>query len=178
MKRISFAAYLAWNYDKEVLALNRKSERGWQLIRGGCFCSKFEKDLSHRYVYQIDYNPGIRKRPEETERYIDMFACQGWEFINITFNGWVYFRRLYEENISSELCEIYTDEASYLAMLERWIMFARIAQVIEFVCCITQLYVFSKVRDMECLWVSGFAICALAFIQWGIGKMRKKTRHK
>ena len=27
----------AWNYQKEIEDLDRASEQGWQLVRGGCF---------------------------------------------------------------------------------------------------------------------------------------------
>ena len=41
--KISTKAYGAWEYRREEEELNRQSENGWQLERGGCFYSKFKK---------------------------------------------------------------------------------------------------------------------------------------
>lgn len=35
--KVSFRGYMAWNYDREEQDLDRMSEQGWQLIKGGCF---------------------------------------------------------------------------------------------------------------------------------------------
>ena len=42
--KTSHKAYAAWNYRQEIEDLNRASEQGWQLVRGGCFCSRFVKN--------------------------------------------------------------------------------------------------------------------------------------
>jgi hypothetical protein len=39
-----FGIYAAWNYELEVEDLNKMSEQGWQLIKGGCFSNKFKKN--------------------------------------------------------------------------------------------------------------------------------------
>ena len=47
--------YSAWNYMQEVEDLNKMSDEGWQLVRGGCFHSKLVKNPDIRYRYQLDY---------------------------------------------------------------------------------------------------------------------------
>ena len=42
--KISFKVYSAWNYQKEIEDLNEASRQGWQLVKGGCFHSKFVKN--------------------------------------------------------------------------------------------------------------------------------------
>lgn len=111
--------YSAWNYEKEVEDLNKASEQGWQLVRGGCFHSRFVKNPGIQYRYQVDF-----RRIEDMGRYIETFREQGWEYINSTFNGWHYFRKLYDPTLPEEAYEIFTDRESLHEMNNRW---ARIA---------------------------------------------------
>ncbi len=120
--RTSFRAYAAWNYQKELEDLNRASDQGWQLVRGGCFHSRFVKNPAIRYRYQLDYGP-----IEDMGRYIETFREQGWEYINSTFNGWHYFRKLYDPSLPEEEYEIFTDRESFHEMNNRW---ARLALII------------------------------------------------
>ena len=111
--------YSAWNYEREMNDLNAESEKGWQLVKGGCFSSRFEKNPDICYRYQLDYG-----KIENMGRYIEMFREQGWEYINSTFNGWHYFRKLYDPSLPESAYEIFTDRESLQEMRMRW---ARIA---------------------------------------------------
>ena len=82
-QKISHAAYAAWDYKKEIEDLNKKSQEGWQLVKGGCFKSIYEQNDQVCYRYQLDYNTDI----ENKVLYLEMFEDQGWEYINSTFNG-------------------------------------------------------------------------------------------
>ncbi len=117
--KTSFRVYSAWNYQKEVEDLNRASEQGWQLVKGGCFHSKFVRNPDIRYRYQLDYG-----KIENMGRYIETFREQGWEYINSTFNGWHYFRKLYDPSLPEEEYEIFTDRESLKEMNTRWARFA------------------------------------------------------
>ena len=114
-----YKAYAAWNYEKEIEDLNKASDQGWQLVKGGCFHSRFVKNPSLRYRYQLDY-----QKVEDMGRYIETFREQGWEYVNSTFNGWHYFRKLYDPSRPEEDYEIFTDTESLMEMTGRW---ARIA---------------------------------------------------
>lgn len=109
--------YAAWEYEKEEKVLDEASKRGLQLIKGGCFCNKFYKDSSVRYIYQLDYNPNIGDRL----RYLEVFEEQGWEYINSIFNGWHYFRKPYKEGMEESESKIYTDKHSLYEMQNRWL---------------------------------------------------------
>ena len=111
-----FGIYAAWNYELEVEELNKMSEQGWQLIKGGLFSNKFKKNQEVQYRYQLDFQPSI----EEKGRYLETFREQGWEYVNSTFNGWHYFRKLYDACQSEEQYEIFTDTASMREMNNRW----------------------------------------------------------
>lgn len=92
-RKTSYAAYAAWNYEKEEDRINEESKKGWQLVKGGCFHSVYEKNNSKRYIYKIDYNTITMRDGEEKDRYIQMFEELGWDYINSTFNGWNYFKK-------------------------------------------------------------------------------------
>ena len=107
--------YSAWNYEKEIEDLNKASEEGWQLVKGGSFGSKFERNPNMQYRYQLDF-----RRVENMGRYIETFREQGWEYVNSTFNGWHYFRKLYDPALPEEAYEIFTDRQSLHEMNNRW----------------------------------------------------------
>lgn len=112
-----FGIYSAWNYELEIEDLNEMSAKGWQLIRGGgLFSNKYKKNTEIRYRYQLDFQPNI----EDKGRYIETFREQGWEYINSTFNGWHYFRKLYDATKPEEAYEIFTDKDSKREMNNRW----------------------------------------------------------
>ncbi len=130
--RTSFRTYTAWNYQKEIDDLNRASEQGWQLIKGGCFHSRFVKNTDIQYRYQLDY-----QKVEDMARYLETFREQGWEYVNSTFNGWHYFRKLYDPARPEEAYEIFTDRESLQMMTGRW---ARFAMIISSLLCIMALF--------------------------------------
>ncbi len=114
-KRV-FGIYAAWEYAREVEALNKQSDKGWQLTKGGLFSNKFKFNNSLKYRYQLDYNTNI----EDLGRYIETFREQGWEYVNSTWNGWHYFRKLYDPSLPESEYEIYNDSDSLNEMQGRW----------------------------------------------------------
>ena len=114
--KTSWKLYSAWNYEKEIEDLNKASEQGWQLVKGGCFHSKFEKNPKVRWRYQLDY-----RNVEEMGRYLETFREQGWEYVNSTFNHWHYFRKVYDPALPEEAYEIFTDRESLREMNKGWI---------------------------------------------------------
>ena len=124
----SYRWYPAWNYRKEVEDLNRASEDGWQLVKGGCFHSRFVKNTGIRYRYQLD-----SRKVDDMARYIETFREQGWEYVNSTFNGWHYFRKLYDPALPEEAYEIFTDRESLHEMQNRW---ARAALWLGIICAV------------------------------------------
>lgn len=114
--KISTKAYGAWEYRREEEELNRQSENGWQLERGGCFYSKFKKNCDEHFIYAIDYQPNIADK----ERYVESFEEQGWRYVNTTFNGWNYFKKKYRQDMEEEEKKIYTDKQSLNEMRNRY----------------------------------------------------------
>lgn len=114
--KTSFKMYPAWAYEREIADLNERSRQGWQLVRGGCFRSKFAFDDGAVYRYALDFDQDIK----DPVRYRETYAEQGWEFINDTFNGWHFFRKKYDPALPEEEYHIYTDEESVRQMESRW----------------------------------------------------------
>lgn len=106
--------YSAWDYTREIEDLNKMSENGWQLVKGGLLGSRFKRNENIRYRYQLDFNTKI----DDMGRYIETFREQGWEFVNSTWNGWHYFRKLYDA--SENEYEIYNDQNSLKEMQGKW----------------------------------------------------------
>ena len=118
-----FGIYSAWNYELEIEDLNRMSADGWQLIKGGgLFSNKFKRNTELQYRYQLDFQPNI----EDKGRYIETFREQGWEYINSTFNGWHYFRKLFSELFLDQLV-IFRDE-----IVPRSLFLGRLAYIFFF----------------------------------------------
>ncbi|MDO5336069.1 MAG: DUF2812 domain-containing protein [Eubacteriales bacterium] len=138
--KICHDAYAAWDYEKEVEDLNKKSEEGWQLIHGGCFHSKFEENPAVRYRYQLDFQLHV----ENKMRYRELFKEQGWEYINSSFNGWHFFRKPYNPELPEEEYEIYMDKISKTEIAQRWFrMYAPLEAVllIVFLICTVRLII-------------------------------------
>ncbi len=107
--------YAAWDYEKELAHLDEMSRQGWQLIRGGCFHSRFVRNEHVLYRYQLDFRADI----DDQMRYRETFREQGWEYINSTFNGWHYFRKPYDAKLPENEYQIYTDRPSRQEMAGR-----------------------------------------------------------
>ena len=81
------------------------------------------------YRYALDFNQDI----DDPARYRATFAEQGWEYLNSTFHGWHYFRKVYDPSAPEEEYQIYTDTVSGKEMADRWRRIARILGVTELV---------------------------------------------
>ena len=160
--KTSHKAYAAWNYRQEIEDLNRASEQGWQLVRGGCFFSRFVKNPDVRYRYQMDW-----RKVEDMGRYIETFREQGWEYVSSTFNGWHFFRKFYDPALKEEDHEIFTDRESLQAMTRRW---SRVVMAISAVLLAVALIIFiQEIRtpNIPRLFETLILLTACAFLMRG-----------
>ena len=166
--KTSHKAYAAWNYRQEIEDLNRASEQGWQLVRGGCFYSRFVKNPDVRYRYQMDW-----RKVEDMGRYIETFREQGWEYVSSTFNGWHFFRKFYDPALKEEDYEIFTDRESLQAMTRRW---SRVVMAISAVLLAVALIIFiQEIRtpNIPRLFETLILLTACAFLMRGGFLMRR-----
>lgn len=168
--KVSHKAYAAWDYEKELEELNQKSRDGWQLVKGGCFRSVFEQDDKVVYRYQLDYNTDIENRM----RYIETFREQGWEYISSTFNGWHYFRKLYDPELPQEEYEIYTDSSGISEMEQRWLKLSSILLAALIVMGIVMLVM--GVRYPEWTRVPMILLYVDFIVYIGIGRRKLKRK--
>lgn len=166
----SYKVYAAWEYEKEEKALDEASKKGLQLIKGGCFHSEFKRDSSVRYIYQLDYNIGIK----DFVRYKDIFAEQGWEYINSTFNGWHYFKKPYQEGMEEDETKIYTDRESLGEMQDRWLRIIGILTGIYAV--MTIFYLIHGITQHENSIILEGLVFALLGLTMGLGMRSIKQR--
>lgn len=172
--KTSHRVYTAWNYQKEIEDLNKASEQGWQLIRGGCFSSKYKWNPDVRYRYQMDY-PG---KVEDMGRYIEIYREQGWEYISSTFNGWHFFRKAYDPALPDAQYEIFTDRSSLEEMKNRWIKLAICLSVLVAVFTAFQLIMYAKTPTLpELIRLVTLGVLLVFFI-YGIINMKNSERGK
>lgn len=165
-----FGVYAAWNYELEIEELNEMSAKGWQLINGGLFSSRFKKNSNLQYRYQLDFQPHI----EDKGRYIETFREQGWEYVNSTFNGWHYFRKLYDESKPQEEYEIFTDTVSIKEMNNRWATIGMVCSVILLVYLAIYLLMLIALPKFSTLFGIIYLGGILAVILRGVLTMKKQ----
>lgn len=167
--KVERAVYAAWDYELELEHLNEMSEKGWQLIHGGCFHTKYERNENVVYRYQLDHNMKIENRM----RYIDTYREQGWEYINSTFNGWHYFRKVYDPAKPAEEYEIYSDRPSKEEMtgrLSRLLMVLAVLVGILFVGSLAAL-----ICNLEMALIGIVVEMLAALILTGVGCVRMRS---
>ena len=167
-----FRGYFAWDYDKELEELNRMSQQGWQLVKGGCFHSRFVKNEGQRYRYQLDYRPDV----EDMDRYLETFREQGWEYVNSTYNGWRYFRKVYDPALPEEEYEIFTDRSSLAQMTRRWIVLARVLLTVALVMAAVEGVLLVMKPRLPQLIMTCTLLFEAIIIAWGMGTMGSKEK--
>lgn len=174
--KTSYKGYFAWDYEKEEAMLNEKSSQGWHMVKGGCFHSVFEKDETKQYCYRIDFNMNLIKDADEKKRYIEMNRELGWEFINVTFNGWIYLRKEFTESSDKNDYEIYTDIDSFNAMMDRWIHFSYGMIVVVALFTFAYFYMFFVTQQIAFIVYSIVFILASIFVYRGSVLMKAKKK--
>jgi len=170
----SYQWYMAWEYDLEEQMLDKKSRDGWQLEKGGCFYSTFVKDSSVCYRHRLDYNPDAMKTQQEKERYIAAFADGGWEFVNATFNGWIYLRKPYQEDMSEQEFEIYSDGDSLLEMFKRFEKLGNLLSILLIVNMLLELSLAANGSGIAGIICAAFLALVFVWMRKGIRTLKLK----
>ena len=102
-------------YEKEAEYLREMHIQGWKFLKFTIpSIYKFEKCEPEDVIYQLDYN---KEGNEHKAEYLQMFSDCGWEYIGETV-GYSYFRKPISA-VNGDDEEIFCDESSRLAMMER-----------------------------------------------------------
>ena len=128
-----FHWFTIWNYKKEEDYLRRKHQQGLRLVKvTGFGVYHFEECEPQDVIYRLDYNQ------EKPEQYLQLFADCGWDYI-MQYGGYCYFRKPAEQNHTDE--EIFNDNASRLAMLERVYKGRLIPLLVLFFACLLPQFI-------------------------------------
>ncbi|GEM_PF-1472212 len=171
--KIKPTMFLVYDYDKEEEYMNSMSEKGWQLKKGGLFHHTYIQD-NQLYRYKLDYNNGVHINSGENSRYLAIFAEQGWEHINSTFNGWHYFRKKYDSALPEDDYEIYTDDNSLKEMLSKWNRLARILQFVLVLSFFSQLLLYYNYRTRISLYECIMLTVAFGLVELCAHQIKKK----
>lgn len=119
------------DYEEEEAFLRKQHNLGWKLKKTvpPCFFV-FEKCAPEDVVYRLDY-----KNNTETGDYFQMFQDYGWERCGQCL-GWLYFRKPASAMDSEQEGEIFSDDASRLAMVDHILKTRMLPLVIVFLCCL------------------------------------------
>ncbi len=162
-----YKAYFAWDYEQELEELDRMSRQGWQLVKGGCFHSRFVKNEELCYRYQLDYRPDV----EDMGRYLETFREQGWEYVNSTYNGWRYFRKIYDPELPEEEYRIFTDRSSLGEMTRRLRKLALVLMSVALLMAAVEGVLLVMKPRLPQLILTGTLLFEGLVIAWGAGFM-------
>ncbi len=139
--KTEFRYFSIFNHEKEEEYLQEQHKHGWKFIKvTGLGKYHFEECESEDVVYQLDYNPEGNVQKEE---YVQMYADCGWEYIQ-EYAGYSYFRKATKDMNENE--EIFCDESSRLAMLERVYKSRLLPLLVIFTACLLPQFVLNLVN--------------------------------
>ena len=129
-----------FNYEKEQDYLREMHKQGWRFVKvSGIGMYHFEECEAQDVVYQLDYNKeGLSHKTE----YVRMFNDCGWEYIQ-DYVGYCYFRKPSSEMNGDE--EIFCDDASRVAMMERVFKGRLLPLVVLFTLCLLPQFILNLV---------------------------------
>lgn len=131
-----FKYFSIFNHEKEQDYLAKMHSEGWRFVRvSGFGVYHFEECEPADVVYQLDYNrDGLAHKSE----YVQMFSDCGWEYIQ-DYVDYSYFRKPRADMKGDE--EIFCDDASRLAMMERVFKGRLLPLVVLFTACLLPQFI-------------------------------------
>lgn len=123
-------------HEKEQAYLRQQHQKGWRFVKvTGLGMYHFERCEEEDVIYQLDYN---QEGSAHKTEYIQMFADCGWEYLQ-EYAGYSYFRKRAAEMKGEE--EIFCDDASRVAMMERVFKGRMVPLLVLFCACLLPQFV-------------------------------------
>ncbi len=180
MKNANYKKQFKWftifEHEKEEKYLREMHKSGWKFIKAsGLGTYHFEKCTPEDVVYQLDYN---KEGLDQKEEYLQMYSDCGWEHLQ-EYAGYSYFRKPASEMKGDE--EIFCDEQSKLAMMER-VLKGRMTPLLVLFSCVlvpqfllhmfitNNYFVAAFMGGILLLYIAVFAYCAVAYFRQKNGK--------
>lgn len=165
-----------FNHEKEEQYLRDQHRAGWRFVKvTGFGMYHFEKTRPEEVIYQLDYN---KDGSANREAYIRLFEDCGWEYIQ-DYVDYSYFRKPVCSMNGDE--EIFCDESSRLAMLERVYKARLIPLLVIFCACLLPQFILQLKagRYLLAAFIGGIlAIYIAVFAYSAMCYYRRKNRRK
>ena len=151
-----------FHHKKEEEYLREQHKAGWKFVKVSGFCMyHFEKCQPEDVVYQLDYNrEGLKNKAE----YIQMFADCGWEYMQ-DYVDFSYFRTPAKDMQGEE--EIFCDESSRLAMMERVYKGRMLPLLVIFCACLLPQFILNLVNGRYAIATTTGGILAVYAVIFG-----------
>jgi hypothetical protein len=166
--------FTIFNHEKEEEYLREQHKAGWKFVKvTGIGFYHFEKCQPEDVIYQLDYN---KEGLENKQEYIQMFADCGWEYIQ-NYVDYSYFRK--PANAMSGDEQIFCDESSRIAMMERVYKGRLIPLLIIFCACLLPQFILNLTNRRYFLSVLMGGILAIYVVFFGYSAVhyyRKKNK--
>ena len=163
-----FRYFTIFNHEKEQDYLQDQHRHGWKFVKvTGIGIYHFEECEPQDVVYQLDYNTEGLKNKQE---YVQMFADCGWEYIQ-TYVDYSYFRKSAADMSGDE--QIFSDESSRIAMMDRVYKGRLVPLLVIFFACLLPQFIMSLtngrygvsavIGSVLTLYCVIFAFCAVSY---------------
>ena len=154
--------------------MRAQHKAGWKFVRvSGIGIYHFERCTPEDVVYQLDYNrEGLKNKAE----YIRMFADCGWDHIQ-DYVDFSYFRKPVADMNGDE--EIFCDDSSRLAMMERVYKGRMVPLMVIFSACLLPQFVINLTNGRYAIAVlmgGLLAVYAALFGYCAVSYYRKKNK--
>ncbi len=166
-------------YEQEEKWLREMANKGWMLKKVLLFGYQFEKAEPQDIVFKLDFQS---TKVDPDDEYMRMLEDYGWTYLASKNN----YRYLYKvASGDDDQNEIYTDNASKLAMLKRIFRIRILPIMCIFLCCVIPNFIRVINRDfdsivMDVIWVIMLVMYCYALVKVGVGYRRlyKKFREE
>ena len=160
--------FTIFNHEKEEAYLRDQHKAGWKFVKvSGFGVYHFEKCQPEDVIYQLDYNKeGLANKAE----YVQMFTDCGWEYIQ-DYVDFSYFRKSAAAMNGDE--EIFCDESSRIAMMERVYKGRLLPLLVIFSACLLPQFILNLTSGrygLAVLWggiltvyIAMFGYCAFSY---------------
>ena len=166
--------FTIFNHEKEEAYLRDQHKAGWKFVKvSGFGVYHFEKCQPEDVIYQLDYNKeGLANKAE----YVQMFTDCGWEYIQ-DYVDFSYFRKSAAAMNGDE--EIFCDESSRIAMMERVYKGRLLPLLVIFSACLLPQFILNLTSGrygLAVLWGGILAVYVAMFGYCALSYYRKKNK--
>lgn len=170
-----FRIFTIADYEEEEVFLRQQNNAGYRLVRfalPGFYY--FQKCQPEDVVYRLDFDNGNQ---DGRESYLQMFRDYGWEYM-FRVSGWNYFRKA---AAGEEDLEIFSDNASRLALVQRVFRTRMLPMLLIFLACVIPQLSQSVLGTFRygffVFWLVMFVLYVVLLVHSGLGLWKLKQKY-